>query len=238
MKKGILGKKLGMTQIFDEVGRVIPVTVIEAGPCVVIQKKTVQNDGYNSIKVGFEDKKVRVLKVKKYDVTKKQDGKLITEQKESKKYNMPKPLKGIFDKIKIPYKKLVKELRLEDIAQYEVGQELKADVFKPGDKVDVIGVSKGKGFQGVIKRYNGKRGPMSHGSNYHRRPGSMGGSASPSRVFKNKKLPGHMGNEKVTVQNLDVVKVDIEKNIMLIKGAIPGPKGGYVVIKDSIKASK
>lgn len=238
MKKGILGKKLGMTQIFDESGRVIPVTVIEAGPCIIIQKKTVQNDGYDAIKVGFDDKKVRVINVKKVEVKRKDGEKIATSQKESKKYNMPRPLKGIFDKIKAPYKKYVKELRIEDVSQFEVGQELKADVFNAGEKVDVSGISKGKGFQGTIKRWNGSRGPMSHGSMYHRSPGSMGGSSSPSRVFKNKKLPGHMGNENVTVQNLDVVRVDSEKNILLIRGAVPGPKNGYVLIKDSVKASK
>lgn len=238
MKKGILGKKVGMTQIFDESGKVIPVTVIEAGPCVVVQMKTVQNDGYNAIKVGFDEKKVRVIDVKKYEVKRKEDGKLKTEQKESKKYNVSRALKGAFDKVKVPFQRFVKELRLEDTASFEVGQELKADIFNSGEKVDVTGVSKGKGMQGVIKRHNASRGPMSHGSMYHRRPGSMGASSNPSRVFKNKKLPGHMGNEKITVQNLDVVKVDAEKNLLLIRGAIPGPKGGYVIIKDSVKVNK
>lgn len=238
MKKGILGKKLGMTQVFDESGKVIPVTVIEAGPCVVVQKKTVQNDGYNAIKVGFDEKKVRVIDVKKYEVKRKEDGQLKTEQKESKKYNVSKALKGVFDKIKVPFQKFVKELRLDDTTSFEVGQELKADIFASGEKVDVTGISKGKGMQGVIKRFNGSRGPMSHGSMYHRRPGSMGASSNPSRVFKSKKLPGHMGNERVTVQNLDVVRVDAEKNLLLVKGAVPGPKGGYVIIKDSVKASK
>lgn len=237
MKKGILGKKIGMTQVFDEQGRVVPVTVIEAGPCVIIQKKTVQNDGYEAIKVGFDDKKVRVVETKEVEVTRKQDNKLVTEKKESKKYNIPKPIKGIFDKIKAPFKRFIKELRIEDINQYEVGQEIKADIFKQGEKVDISGVSKGKGFQGVIKRYHGNRGPMTHGSMYHRRPGSMGGSSAPSRVFKNKKLPGHMGNEKVTVQNLEVVRVDADKNLLLIKGAVPGPKGSYVIVKDSVKAN-
>lgn len=237
MKKGILGKKIGMTQIFDEVGRVIPVTVIEAGPCVVVQKKTVQNDGYDAIKVGFSDKKVRVIDVKKYEIKKKdKDGKLTTIQKESKKYNVAKPLKGVFDKVKIPFKRFVKELKLENINSYEVGQEFKADIFNVGEKIDVSGISKGKGFQGVIKRFHASRGPMSHGSMYHRRPGSMGASSNPSRVFKGKHLPGRMGNESVTILNLDIVRVDAEKNLLLVKGAVPGPKDGYVIIKDSVKA--
>lgn len=238
MKKGILGKKIGMTQIFDEEGKVIPVTVIEAGPCVVIQKKTNENDGYEAIKVGFEDKKVRVVDVKKYEIKRKVDGKIVKEEKESKKYNVPKPLKGIFDKLNIPFKKFIRELRLDDIDKYEVGQEIRVNIFEPGEKVDVTGISKGKGFQGIIKRFNAKRGPMAHGSKYHRGVGSMGGSTFPARVFKNKPMPGRMGNEKVTVQNLEVVKVDAERNLLLVKGAVPGPRGGYLIIKDSVKASK
>lgn len=212
MKKGILGKKVGMTQIFNKDGLAVPVTVIEAGPCVVVQKKTVQNDGYNAIKVGFEDKK---------------------EKKVSK------PDMGQFKKANISVKKHIRELRLDDSDKYEVGQEIKvSDMFKAGDRVDISGVSKGKGFQGVIKRWGTSRGPMGHGSMYHRRPGSMGAGTSPSRVFKGKKLPGHMGMDNVTVQNLDVVRIDEENNLLLVKGAVPGQKGGLLVIKDTVKTGK
>ncbi len=209
MKKAILGKKVGMTQLFDEEGRVIPVTVIEAGPCAVVQKKTVENDGYSALQVGYVDKK-------------------------EKKVN--KPAKGHFDKAEVSYKRFLKEFKLENADDYNVGDEIKADAFAEGDSVDVTGISKGKGFQGVIKRWGAHRGPMSHGSHYHRRPGSMGGSSNPSKVFKGKKLPGHMGAEKITVQNLNVVKVDAEKNLLLIKGAVPGPKGGLLFIRGSVKA--
>lgn len=209
MNKAILGKKVGMTQIFDEDGRVIPVTVVEAGPCMVVQKKTVENDGYSAVQMGFVD-----LKEKKVN----------------------KPMKGHFDKVNVGYKKYLKEFKLDNADEYNVGDEVKVDVFETGDKIDVSGVSKGKGFQGVIKRWGGHRGPMSHGSKYHRRVGSMGGSSFPSRVFKGKKLPGQMGAEKVTIQNLSVVKVDAEKNLLLVKGAVPGPRGGLLVIRDSVKA--
>nr|WP_120167043.1 50S ribosomal protein L3 [Thermohalobacter berrensis] len=209
--KGILGKKIGMTQIFRENGEVVPVTVIEAGPVTVVQKKTEEKEGYNSVQVGFEDAK-------------------------EKKVN--KPLKGHFDKSGVNYKKHLTEFRVDNPDDYEVGQEIKADVFEEGDKVDVTGISKGKGFQGAIKRHGQSRGPETHGSKYHRRPGSMGASADPSRVFKGKKLPGHMGHEKVTVANLEVVKVDTERNLLLVKGAVPGPKGGLLTIKESYKASK
>lgn len=209
MKKGILGKKLGMTQIFDEKGRVIPVTVVEAGPCVVVQKKTVEKDGYNAIQVGFGD--IRE--------------KLVT-----------KPLKGHFAKAGSSLKRRVRELRLEDTTAYQVGQEIKADVFAAGEKVDVSGISKGKGFQGAIKRWNAHRGPMSHGSKFHRAPGSMGASSFPSRTFKNKHMPGHMGNVHATVLNLQVAKVIPEKNLILIKGGIPGPNKGFVVIRNAVKA--
>lgn len=209
MKKAILGKKLGMTQIFDENRKVVPVTVVEAGPCVVIQKKTVEKDGYNAIKVGFGDIREKLVS---------------------------KPMKGQFAKAGVSLRRHVKELRLEDISVYEVGQEIKADVFVAGDKIDVSGVSKGKGFQGVIKRWNAHRGPMSHGSKFHRAVGSMGASSDPSRTFKNKKMPGHMGNVNTTVLNLEVVKVMPEKNIILIKGGIPGPNKGLVVIRNAVKA--
>ena len=209
MKKAILGKKIGMTQIFDENARMIPVTVIEAGPCVIVQKKAVETDGYESIQVGFENAKEKAL---------------------------TKPEKGHFAKADVPYKKHLKEFRLDDISAMNVGDEIKADIFANGEKVDISGISKGKGFQGVIKRHNQHRGPMSHGSGYHRRPGSMGACSDPSKVMKGKKLPGHMGVEKVTIQNLEIVKVDAEKNLILVKGAVPGNKGGLVVLKDSIKA--
>lgn len=209
MQKGILGKKVGMTQVFDDDGNVIPVTVIEAGPVKVVQKKTLEKDGYQAIQVGFEDKKPN---------------------------RVNKPEKGHFDKAGVEYKKYLREFRLDDVDGYEVGQEIKVDVFKPGDKVDVTGISKGKGFQGVIKRWNQRRGPMSHGSKYHRGVGSMGGSSFPSRTFKGKKLPGRMGGRRVTVLNLEVAKVDSEHNLLLVKGAVPGPKGGLLIIKDSVKA--
>lgn len=212
MKKGILGKKIGMTQIFSEDGLAVPVTVIEAGPCVVVQRKTHEKDGYNAVKVGFEDKK-------------------------EKRVN--KPDMGQFKKANVSAKKHIRELRLDDSEKYEIGQEIKAgDMFKAGDRVDISGVSKGKGFQGVIKRWGASRGPMGHGSMYHRRPGSMGAGTGPSRVFKGKKLPGHMGADNVTVQNLDVVKVDEENNLLLVKGAVPGQKGGLLVIRDTVKPGK
>lgn len=209
MEKGILGKKLGMTQVFDADGNIIPVTVIEAGPVKVVQKKTTAKDGYNAIQVGYQDEKP---------------------------HKVTKPLKGHFDKAGVGTKKYLREFRIENVDGYEVGQELRADVFASGDKVDVVGISKGKGFQGVIKRWNQNRGPMTHGSKYHRGVGSMGGSSAPSRTFKGKKLPGRMGGERVTVLNLEVVKVDPEHNMLLLKGAVPGPKGGLVLVRDSVKA--
>jgi len=210
MQKCMLGKKIGMTQIFTDEGIMIPVTVIKAGPVSVVQKKTKETDGYNSIKVGFED---------------------VSEKK------LSKPMKGQFDKAGVSYKKTLREFRLDNIDSYEVGQEIKVnDMFQEGDRVDVTGVSKGKGFQGTVKRYGTHRGPAAHGSGYHRGVGSMGANSSPSRVFKGKGLPGHMGSEKVTVHNLAVVQVDAERGLLLVKGAIPGPKGGLVVIKDSVKA--
>ncbi|SKA82112.1 large subunit ribosomal protein L3 [Clostridium sp. USBA 49] len=209
MKKAILGRKLGMTQIFDENGKVVPVTVVEAGPCVVIQKKTVLKDGYDAIQVGFED---------------------IRESLRNK------PIKGHFAKAGVPLKRFVKELKLENASEYQVGQEIKVDIFEAGERVDVSGVSKGKGFAGVIKRWNFNRGPESHGSKFHRAVGSMGASSYPSRTFKNKKMPGHMGNVNTTVLNLQVAKVMPEKNIILIKGGIPGPNKGLVVIRNTVKA--
>jgi large subunit ribosomal protein L3 len=209
MQKAILGKKIGMTQIFTEDGLVIPVTVIEAGPVSVVQKKTVENDGYNAIQVGYVDAKDKALN---------------------------KPEKGHLAKAGVSNKRVLKEFRLEDDSAYNVGDEIKADIFAEGDKIDVTGISKGHGYAGTVKRWGTHRGPMTHGSGYHRGVGSMGACSTPSRVMKNKRLPGHMGVEQVTVQNLDVVKVDAEKNIILVKGAVPGPKGGVVTIKNSVKA--
>ena len=208
--KGILGKKIGMTQIFTETGEVVPVTVVEAGPVVVTQVKTIENDGYNAVQVGFVDAKEKSLN---------------------------KPQKGHLAAANT-LKKHLKEFRVESVDAYTVGQEIKADVFAAGEMIDVTGISKGKGFQGPIKRHGQSRGPESHGSRYHRRPGSMGACSYPGRVFKNKKLAGHMGSVKVTVQNLEVVRVDAEKNFILVKGAIPGAKGSVVTIKEAVKASK
>ena len=209
MKKALIGKKLGMTQIFDENGVVIPVTVIEAGPCVVAQIKTLDNDGYEAIQLGFG---------------------------EVKEHKVNKPVKGHFAKANVPVKKHLREFRVDSIENFKVGDELKADVFAEGEKIDVQGTSKGKGFQGVIKRHGQHRGPMGHGSMYHRRPGSMGPTSTPGRVFKGKKLPGHMGRVTVTIQNLDVVKVDTDKNVILVKGSVPGAKGAILKIKSAIKA--
>ena len=209
MKKALIGKKVGMTQIFDENGTVIPVTVIEAGPCVVAQVKTLENDGYEAVQLGFG------------------------EVKENK---LNKPVKGHFAKANVTAKKHLREFRLDSIEGIKVGDELKADVFAAGEKVDVQGTSKGKGFQGVIKRHGQHRGPMGHGSMYHRRPGSMGATSTPGRVFKGKKLPGHMGNVTVTIQNLDIVRVDMDKNVILVKGSVPGAKGSILKIKAAIKA--
>ena len=208
--KGILGKKLGMTQIFTEEGIVVPVTVVEAGPNVVTQVKTVEKDGYNAIQVGFEDAKEKSLN---------------------------KPQKGHLAAANV-LKKHLKEFRVDAVEEFTVGQEIKADLFAAGEKIDVTGTSKGKGFQGPIKRHGQSRGPESHGSRYHRRPGSMGACSFPGRVFKNKKLAGHMGSVKVTVQNLEVVRVDADKNLILVKGAIPGPKGSMVTVKEAVKSSK
>ena len=209
MKKGIIGRKVGMTQIFDEKGNVIPVTVIEAGPCVVAQVKTEETDGYNAVQLGFGDVKDK---------------------------HINKPEAGHFAKAKLANKKHLREFRLDSIEGIKVGDEVKADVFVAGEKVDVQGTSKGKGFQGVIKRHGQSRGPMGHGSMYHRRPGSMGSTSTPGRVFKGKKLPGHMGRVTVTIQNLDVVKVDLDKNVILVKGSVPGAKGAILKIKSAVKA--
>ena len=211
MSKGLIGKKVGMTQIFDEKGMIIPVTVIEAGPCVVSQVKTVETDGYNAIQLGFGEVK-------------------------SSKVNKPKA--GHFAKANVEAKKHLREFRCEEPAELKVGDEVKADVFAQGEKVDIQGISKGKGFQGVIKRHGQHRGPMGHGSMYHRRPGSMGSTSTPGRVFKGKKLPGHMGVQKITIQNLEIIKVDMDKNVLLVKGSVPGPKGAILKIKSSVKSCK
>jgi len=212
MEKAILGKKIGMTQLFLENGTLLPVTVIEAGPCTVVQLKTKQNDGYEAIKIGFGDVKEKSLN---------------------------KPDKGQFDKSEIAPSKYLKELRLDDCNGFKIGQSINiSDMFELGDKVDISGISKGKGFQGAIKRWGQSCGPMSHGSKYHRRVGSMGANSSPGKVFKGKRLPGHMGVDKITVQNLQVVKIYEDKNLILVKGAVPGPKNGLLFIKSTVKSGK
>jgi len=208
INKAIMGRKIGMTQIFDENDKAVPVTIIEAGPCTVLQKKNSETDGYSAIQVGF------------YNLKEKQ---------------VNKPARGHFKKANVKPLRYIKEFRVKDIEAYEIGQELKADQFDPGDIVDVVGTSKGKGFAGAVKRHNFARGSMGHGSKYHRRPGSLA-AKGPARVFKGRKLPGHLGRERVTVQGLKVVKVYPERNLILIKGSIPGPRKGLVIIKDSVKA--
>ena len=209
MKKAIIGKKVGMTQIFDEKGNVVPVTVIEAGPCNVVQIKTVETDGYNAIQLGYGD---------------------------VKEYKVNKPERGHFKKAEVNPQKHLREFKVSDVNSYKVGDVITVDTFSEGDIVDVQGISKGKGFQGVIKRHGQHRGPMGHGSMYHRRPGSMGATSTPGRVFKGKKLPGRMGSDKITIQNLRVVKVDLDKNVILVKGSVPGNKGSILKIKDAVKA--
>jgi large subunit ribosomal protein L3 len=209
MSKTLIGRKVGMTQIFDEAGKVIPVTVIEAGPCVVAQVKSVESDGYNAIQLGFSD------------------------VKESK---LNKPEIGHFTKVKLALKRYLREFRVDSVEGINVGDELKADVFAAGDRVDIQGTSKGKGFQGVIKRHGQSRGPMGHGSMYHRRPGSMGSTTTPGRVQKGKRLPGHMGVNTITIQNLEVVKIDLDKNVILVKGSVPGNNGAILKIRQSVKA--
>lgn len=209
MQKGIIGKKIGMTQFFNENGKVVPATVIEVGPCVVVQKKTIDNDGYEAVQVGFGDATVK---------------------------SVNKPRKGHFDKADVAPKKVLREFRLDDCSTLNVGDIIKADIFEAGETVDVTGISKGKGYAGTIKRWNGHSLKETHGTGpVHRHAGSMGACSDPSRVMKGKKLPGHLGAEQVTVQNLDVVKVDAENNLIALKGAIPGPKGGIVVLSDSCK---
>lgn len=208
ISKAILGIKVGMTQIFNEEGKAIPVTAVEVGPCTVLQKKTADKEGYDAIQVGFGT---------------------------IKESRVNKPLKGHFQKIKLKPMRFIREFRIDQIDSYEIGQEIKADIFQAGEKVDVIGISKGKGFAGGVKRHNFARGSMGHGSKYHRRPGSLG-AKGPARVFKGRKLPGRLGGTRVTVQGLTIAKAYPEKNLLLIKGAIPGPKKGMVIIKNSVKA--
>ena len=208
MNKAIIGKKLGMTQVFTPEGRLVPVTVIEAGPCAVVQKKTVETDGYEAVQLGFGDKKEK---------------------------KVTKPEKGHFDKAGVTAKRVLREFRLAGAADLNLGDVVSVEVFAEGDKVDVTGISKGKGYAGTVKRFGTHRGPMAHGSKYHRGPGSMGACSTPSKVMKGKKLPGHMGVDRVTVQNLNVVKVDSERNLLLVKGAVPGARGSIVTVKDTVK---
>ena len=209
MKKAILATKVGMTQIFNEDGSLVPVTVLQAGPCVVTQVKTVENDGYSAVQVGFGEKREKLVN---------------------------KPMKGMFDKAGVPYKRFVREFKFENAEEYSVKDEIKADIFTAGDKVDASAIAKGKGFQGAIKRHGQSRGPMAHGSKYHRHAGSNGACSDPSKVFKGKHMPGHMGNVQVTVQNLEIVRVDTENNLLLVKGAVPGPKKSLVTIKETVKS--
>ncbi|MFR2847210.1 MAG: 50S ribosomal protein L3 [Hungatella hathewayi] len=209
MKKGILATKVGMTQIFNEDGVLTPVTVLLAGPCVVTQVKTAENDGYNAVQVGFVDKRAKLVS---------------------------KPLKGHFDKAGVSYKRYVREFKFENASEYSVKDEIKADIFATGDKIDVTAISKGKGFQGAIKRHGQSRGPMAHGSKFHRHAGSNGACSDPSKVFKGKGMPGQMGNKRITIQNLEIVKVDAENNLILVKGAVPGPKKSLVTLKETVKA--
>ena len=211
MKKAILATKVGMTQIFNENGVLTPVTVLQAGPCVVTQVKTVENDGYSAVQVGFVDKREKLVN---------------------------KPMKGHFGKAGVSYKRYVREFKFENAEEYTLAQEIKADIFAAGDKINATAISKGKGFQGAIKRHGQSRGPMAHGSKFHRHAGSNGAASDPSRVFKGKKMPGQMGAKQITIQNLEVVKVDAENNLILVKGAVPGPKKSLVTIKETVKSGK
>ena len=211
MKKAILATKVGMTQIFNEDGVLTPVTVLQAGPCVVTQVKTVENDGYSAVQVGFADIREKLVN---------------------------KPVKGHFDKAGVSYKRFVREFRFENAEEYSVKDEIKADIFAAGDKVDATAIAKGKGFQGAIKRLGQSRGPMAHGSKFHRHQGSNGACSSPSKVFKGKGMSGHMGAKKITIQNLEIVKIDVDNNLILVKGAVPGPKKALVTIKETVKSGK
>ena len=227
MKKAILATKVGMTQIFNADGVLTPVTVLQAGPCVVTQIKTVENDGYEAVQVGFVDKKEKV-------VNKDANGKKAIRNR----HGVNKAEKGHFDKAGVSGKRFVREFKFENCADYNLADEIKADIFEEGDKIDATAISKGKGFQGAIKRLGQHRGPMAHGSKFHRHQGSNGACSSPSKVFKGKGMPGHMGSVKVTIQNLEVVRVDAENNLLLVKGAVPGPKKSLVTIKESVKSGK
>ena len=211
MKKAILATKVGMTQIFNEDGVLTPVTVLQDGPCVVTQVKTVENDGYAAVQVGFGEKREKLVN---------------------------KPMQGHFKKAGVTNKRFVKEFKFDNAEEYALAQEIKVDIFAAGDKIDATAISKGKGFQGAIKRHNQHRGPMAHGSKFHRHQGSNGACSDPSKVFKGKKMPGHMGSKKITIQNLEVVRVDAEKNLLLVKGAVPGPKKSLVTIKETVKSAK
>jgi large subunit ribosomal protein L3 len=224
MKKAILATKVGMTQIFNEDGTLTPVTVLQAGPCAVTQIKTVENDGYSAVQVGFVDKKEKI-------VNKDKSGK----KEVIHRHGVNKAQKGHFDKAGVSCKRYVRDFKLENAEEYTLGSEIKADIFEAGDRVDATAISKGKGFQGAIKRHGQHRGPMAHGSKFHRHQGSNGACSSPSRVFKGKGMPGHMGCVRVTVQNLTVVRVDADKNLLLVKGAVPGPKKALVTIKETTK---
>ncbi len=225
MKKAILATKIGMTQIFAEGGELIPVTVLQAGPCAVTQVKTVENDGYSAIQVGFVDKKEKIVNV---DANGKKEV--------YNRHGVNKAEMGHFQKAGVGGKRYVAEFRLENAEEYKLADEIKADIFADGDKIDATAISKGKGFQGAIKRHGQSRGPMGHGSKYHRHAGSNGACSSPSKVFKGKRMPGHMGGVKVTVQNLEIVRIDADKNLILVKGSVPGPKKSLVTIKESVKA--
>ena len=226
MKKAILATKVGMTQIFNEDGALVPVTVLQAGPCVVTQVKTVENDGYEAVQVGFVDKKDRI-------VNKDKSGK----KEIVHRHGVTKAEQGHFAKAGVTGKRFVREFKFENAGEYTPGQEIKADVFAAGDKIDATAISKGKGFQGAIKRHGQHRGPMTHGSKFHRHAGSNGAASDPSKVFKGKKMPGQMGNKRITIQNLEVVRVDAEKNLLLVKGSVPGPKKSLVTIKEAVKAN-
>ena len=225
MKKAILATKVGMTQIFNEDGALTPVTVLQAGPCVVTQIKTVENDGYSAVQVGFVDKKDKIVNVDK-------NGK----KEIVHRHGVTKAEKGHFDKAGVSGKRFVREFKFDNADEYTLAQEIKADIFAAGDKVDATAISKGKGFQGAIKRHGQHRGPMTHGSKFHRHAGSNGAASDPSKVIKGKKMPGHMGHKRITIQNLEVVRVDAENNLILVKGSVPGPKKSLVTIKESVKA--
>ena len=227
MKKAILAIKVGMTQIFNENGELTPVTVLQAGPCYVTQIKTVENDGYSAVQVGFVDKKDKII-------NKDANGK----KEIRRRHGVTKAEKGHFDKAGVSGKRYVRECKFANAGDYNLADEIKVDIFAAGDKVDATAISKGKGFQGAIKRHGQHRGPMTHGSKFHRHQGSNGACSSPSRVFKGKGMPGHMGNEQVTVQNLEGVKVDVENNLLWVKGAVPGPKKSMITIKEAVKSYK